>query len=173
MVDEWGGIDEGIQDIVSALNAVNITTTGSCEGHTDRSAPAPWVKVTASDKPRDVAHDSKAYRNWQLENKRLCEKTLKLLNEFYSNLDVTPDVRIVIDDTAHAGFWIHNGGDAYDRWRELVAETVAKRQRGEEIRGGISAEENERRLQTLPQYQKEMRAFAKFLKCKHSSSPAR
>ena len=168
MVDEWGGIDEGIQDIVSALNALGITTTGSCEGHVDRpSSPAPWVKVTAPHKPNDIAHDLEAYRNWQLENERIRKKTLELLNEFYSDRDVAPDVRIVIGD-ANAGFWIHNGGDAYDRWRELVAETVAKIQRGEKIRGGISAEERECRTQTLPQYQKEMETFTDFLKTKLS-----
>ena len=89
------------------------------------------------------------------------------MNEFYSDWDVAPDVRIVIGD-ANAGFWIHNGGDAYDRWRELVAETVAKIQRGEKIRGGISAEERECRTQTLPQYQKEMETFTDFLKTKLS-----
>ena len=167
MVDEWGGIDEGIQDIVSALNALGITTTGSCEGHTGRSSPAPWVKVTAPHKPKGIAHDAEAYQNWQLENERLREKTLELLKEFYSDRDVTSDLRIVIGN-ANAGFWIHNGGDAYDRFRELVAETVAKIQRGEKVRGSISAEERERRTQMLPQYQKEMEAFTEFLKTKLS-----
>ena len=87
------------------------------------------------------------------------------MKDFHSSRDVASDIRIVIGN-ANAGFWVHNGGDAYDRFRELVAETVAKIQRGEKVRDSISAEERERRTQILPQYQKEMQAFTEFLKTK-------
>lgn len=39
------GIDEKIKPIVVALRASGFSTTGSCEGHSDRGYPWPWVDV--------------------------------------------------------------------------------------------------------------------------------
>jgi hypothetical protein len=37
------GIDAGIRDIVVRFNALNLETDASCEGHTDRALPYPWL----------------------------------------------------------------------------------------------------------------------------------
>lgn len=39
------GVDEKIKSAVVALRASGFSTTGSCEGHSDRAYPWPWVDV--------------------------------------------------------------------------------------------------------------------------------
>ncbi|HAV11689.1 MAG TPA: hypothetical protein DCX32_04090 [Candidatus Moranbacteria bacterium] len=50
---EGQGIDEGIKDIVIALNAFEINTGQSCEGHADSGFSAPWVRVEAPNEPEE------------------------------------------------------------------------------------------------------------------------
>jgi hypothetical protein len=38
-------IDEGIFETVVALNALDIPTSMSCEGHLDHGLPYPWIDV--------------------------------------------------------------------------------------------------------------------------------
>lgn len=46
------GIEKGIMDTVVGLNAVDINTYQSCEGHVDRGRITPWVDVSAPDEPK-------------------------------------------------------------------------------------------------------------------------
>lgn len=46
-------IEAGIKEIVVALNAVGLNTTGSCEGHTDWGRIAPWVDIDAPNEPKE------------------------------------------------------------------------------------------------------------------------
>ena len=148
--DEWGGVDEKIKELVLALNFLGIRTTGSCEGHVDRSCPVPWVKV-AAEKDKD--------------NKVLLEKTRALLDEFYKDREVEQDERISIDGSANFGFWIYSGGEAYKKWRADGRERVIRREGGEEVlKEVISPEEQVIRAKKLPTYQKEMDVFRDFLK---------
>ncbi len=50
---EGHGIDEGIKDTVIALNAFDITTGQSCEGHLDSGMSAPWVRIEAPNEPEE------------------------------------------------------------------------------------------------------------------------
>lgn len=50
---ESHGIDEGIKDAVIALNAFDINTGQSCEGHLDNGMSAPWVRVEAPNEPNN------------------------------------------------------------------------------------------------------------------------
>lgn len=140
-------MDQRIRSLVSALRHRGIRTTGSCEGHISHGAPAPWVKVTPP----------------KAKRKLVLRATVQYLNAFYANRSVPKDVRFVVE-RAHFGFWIHNGGDGYDRWRVFVNECVGKIRRGKEIRSYIEARERNRRSERLPAYQYEARAFAKFLR---------
>ena len=150
MTDEWGGVDEKIQDLVSTLNALGALTTSSCEGHIDHGSPAPWVKVTTHNEAQD---------------KEIFQKTSELLDEFYKNREVPADVRLVTEG-ANAGFWLHNGGGVWSRWRKEVNERVEKIKRGEKTNEAIDQKELGARAEKLPVYQKEVVAFVEFLKKK-------
>ncbi|MDI6820652.1 MAG: hypothetical protein QMD65_00540 [Patescibacteria group bacterium] len=161
MTDEWGGIDEKIKETITILNLLGITTTGSCEGHIDYSAPAPWIKITALHEPKKIKQNKEAYWKWQNENQKFRQKTLKLLNEFYKDRIVAPDIRLVIEN-AKAGFWIHNGGKDYKQWREIVQYNASKKEK--DRKNYMDDKEKVKRKKILHDYQKEMQAFTKFLK---------
>lgn len=135
------------------MNTHNISTTGSCEGHIDHGAPAPWVKVTTSGKQKNL---------------QLRKKVSALLKMFYKNKNIRRDVRIVIED-GHAGFWIHNGGIAYKKDMDAMMARVVMRDKGKYVPNAIiNAREKMKRARTLPLYQKEMKLFAQFLKSKRN-----
>ena len=46
-------IDEGIKDPVVALNAFEINTAQSCEGHLDSGKSAPWIRIEAPNEPEE------------------------------------------------------------------------------------------------------------------------
>ena len=46
-------IEAGIKEIVIALNAIGLNTTGSCEGHTDWGRITPWVDIAAPNEPKE------------------------------------------------------------------------------------------------------------------------
>jgi hypothetical protein len=140
-------MDKKIRSLVFILNSRGIRTTGSCEGHIDHGAPAPWVKVTPSAKT----------------SRPILRKISRYLDEFYVDRTVPDDVHLVVQK-AHSGFWIHNGGEAYDRWRAFVNECVEKIKRGEKMQSYIDSRERGRRSKRLALYQKEMKRFAQFLK---------
>ncbi|GEM_PF-5808853 len=137
-------IDEKMRGLVSILNSRGVPTTGSCEGHIDHGSPAPWVKVNE-------------------EDEKILQKAARFLEEFYKNRDVPRDVRFVMEN-ANSGFWIHNGGEAYDRWRIFVNECVIKIKTGEKIKDYFDTEEQARRSEKLTIYQKEIELFTGFLK---------
>lgn len=146
MTDEWGGIDKNIQGLVDSLNRVGFPTTGSCEGHEDYRTPAFWVKIGAED----------------LDG-LLRKRMEKILEKFYKNRLVSPDVKIETEN-ANYGFYIHNGGEAYKIWREGVKELAAKISKGEKPKEvPISEEDRKNKLSKLPNYQKEAKDFAIFL----------
>ena len=43
-------VDPGIKDALVALNALEINTTNSCEGHVDKGCGVPWIRIES---PRD------------------------------------------------------------------------------------------------------------------------
>lgn len=47
-------IDEKIKETVAFLNANEIRTSGSCQGHHDWGVSAPWVEIEADDKPEET-----------------------------------------------------------------------------------------------------------------------
>jgi len=144
------------------LNSLGIPTTGSCEGHIDRGSPAPWVKVTPSSARVSGRHDS-GERESGIEAGHIRKKALECLSTFYEKRNVPHDVRLEIEK-AHSGFWIHNGGESYRRWRTYVNKNALKMRDREKIERYFSVVERSRRSTTLSAYQREVQAFAEFLK---------
>src|ERR1700681_834459 len=97
-------MDKKIRPVISILNSLGIPTTGSCQGHIDHGAPAPWIKVTPT-RARDFTP--------------MLRKVKAHLRDFYENRTVPDDARIVTQK-ANSGFWVHNGGGSYDHWRAFV-----------------------------------------------------
>ena len=46
-------IDEGIKETVVACMVNGLNTSQSCEGHTDRALPVPWVEIEALNEPKE------------------------------------------------------------------------------------------------------------------------
>ena len=160
--DGWGGIDKKIEGIVVALNALKIPTTGSCEGHINRDAPAPWIKITSQNEPKNIKTESIASQQRRKENSRIRKKVLKLLNRFYKDRRVSFDLRLRITD-ANVGFWIHNGGKFYDQWRKEINVRAKNIEREISTENILSAKEKLERKKKLPLYQKEIQKFTNFL----------
>lgn len=140
-------IDEKIKELVVALNRLGIPTTGSCEGHADYGSPAPWIKIT----PRDI------------DDSAQIQKTASaLLDVFYGNHVPEKDARFVMEN-ANIGFWIHNGGEDYLRWREGVRRVAEKSQAIIDAQNPLTTEEIRQRAAMLPVYQQEILFFAEFL----------
>jgi len=46
-------IDIGIKKTIVILNAIGISTTGSCEGHLDWGLPWPWIDIASPNEPKE------------------------------------------------------------------------------------------------------------------------
>lgn len=79
-------IDEGIKKMVVALWAHEFETTGSCEGHTNRGCPFPWIDIE-TDFPDGWEYDAKVRAKWRKDNKEQAKPLKKLLDEFNKNSD--------------------------------------------------------------------------------------
>jgi len=97
------------------------------------------------------ADETLEYRKWREENKKLIKKASELLEDFYQDKKVRPNIRLEISEVGPGGvFRVHNGGDDY----KLDLERLTEKQK-------------EKLKQRLPKYQKEMEGFGKFLKEKY------
>ncbi|MBI5045847.1 MAG: hypothetical protein HZC14_02515 [Candidatus Niyogibacteria bacterium] len=188
-------IDGGIKEVVVMLEANELPTSGSCEGHVERGLPVPYVEVSAPNQPEerfigqdeafekvakkygitvDEAKTSKIdeayweamkecsqneeteeYKKWNEENKKLLVKNHDLLEEFYKERQVEPDVKLQIEEGV-GNFRIHNGGENY----QPIIENERK----------FSEEEKQARAGKIEKYRAEMLAFAQFLKEKYLSA---
>ena len=156
LTDEWDGIDPKIERVVLALNAHGFRTTGSCEGHLTKGSPVPWVAM-------NLVEEEGGRKMKEAETRKLRGKMQALLAKFYSNRVVADNVRLVTRQS-NSGFWLHNGGLVYGKWRLYVEKTVTKIARGEKIKPlAFTKEEKLMNATNLPLYQNEMEEFAKFL----------
>lgn len=46
-------IESGIRETIVALHAMGLSTSSSCEGHSDHGVPAPWVHIEAPNEPEE------------------------------------------------------------------------------------------------------------------------
>lgn len=148
-------VDPGIRETVIALNALDIPTLASCEGHLDHGAAAPWIDV-GDPAARPLAKE--AFRlsqgagdKEQTEQARLAafrlnlavrRRLLALLDQFYADRCVSADIRLIINPAEWSGISrLESQGAAF----QMVAES-------------------DERAHILASYQDEMSAFAAFLK---------
>lgn len=96
--------------------------------------------------------ETKEYKQWRKENKKLIKKASALLKEFYRNRKISPHVRVKITEYGEGNFRIHNGGMDY----RPVSKKMTKRQK-------------ELLFKRLLRYQEEMEVFTKFLEKKYFS----
>jgi hypothetical protein len=115
-------IDPGIFETVVALNALDIPTSMSCEGHLDHGLPYPWVALGLTvlsnwNDPPEIAHMKETIRELQVQiaknttpemkqmeqeakRVRLEErfKLFRMLSEFYQGRAVSFDRIITFDN---------------------------------------------------------------------------
>ncbi|HWS83276.1 MAG TPA: helix-turn-helix domain-containing protein [Ktedonobacteraceae bacterium] len=150
-------IDAGIMDAVVALNANDIYTVASCEGHLDWGAPYPWIDVESSDPRVDALEQQIAELLY--EGKKGSEEVKQLYLEV-KHMHYQEELKIV---AALDAFYQHHPLD-YDRHLVFLHET----------RGGCRVQSQgadtqevrtlDERAAKLKEYQAEMQAFADFLK---------
>jgi hypothetical protein len=88
-------IDDGIFDIVVALNMLGVPTKMSCEGHLDHGLPYPWIDVSLP--PPKFPIEIRIYGKASfIEVIPDMSKFTDLLFEFYRDRSVTPDRRITL-----------------------------------------------------------------------------
>lgn len=148
-------IDKGIMDTVIALNANDIHTTASCEGHLDWGCPYPWVDIGSGDPKLDEIEQQIAellYEGKRDEVGRLYlevkhfhyQEELKLipiLESFYQHYPLHYDRHLIFIHDIRGGCRIQSQG----------ADTQEMRSQPE-------------RAQKLKEYQSEMQAFTDFLR---------
>jgi hypothetical protein len=160
-------MDAKIRDFILILNSHGIRTTGSCEGHINHGSPAPWVKVTPLSRTTSGETNYHHCGRRRTGDDQILRKSAQYLSEFYNARRVPRDARLVIEK-AQFGFWIHNGGVGYSRWRKFVNESVVQIERGEKPKTYIDKEERARRSKRLYIYHKEIEIFTEFLRRKTS-----
>lgn len=165
-------IDASILELVIALNALGFRTTGSCEGHFEGSA-SPYVDIIISSPserkkealntlidaqkqeyrlPIEEAHSllAKANRHFEEINQQyhlpVRKRILEYLNLFYNNRKTSSyDIGLTLHNRVVHGF----------------VEEIRLENLGADI---IILEAAAERTQKLTTYQREMQAFAQFLK---------
>lgn len=169
-------IDEGILETVVLLNAVNISTLQSCQGHLDHGVAAPWIDISAEQTVEQknlwkkyhelrTLIDTKSEEGTSMHEMRslfeesnqierlarkpilkVFEKVLELLSEFYGSKNVPLAQRLILTSLGTRGRIESQGG--------LIQET-------------FDPQDKQKNLLT---YQKEMQKFTTFLKAKHLSA---
>lgn len=103
--------------------------------------------------------ETEEYKKWNKENEKLLAKAHNLLEEFYKERQVEPDVKLQIEEGV-GNFRIHNGGEDYQPVIEEERE--------------FTEEEKRIRAEKLEKYRAEMKGFTEFLKEKYlKENPAR
>jgi hypothetical protein len=148
-------IDTGIMDVVVALNASDIHTTASCEGHLDWGTPYPWVDIGSP----LTAPVGQQIAELLYEGKKGSEEVEALYREI-KRLHLQEEMKL---EEALEAFYqrrpLH-----YDRHLVYVHDIRGEcrvQSQGADTQEIRSAEEQGTKLQA---YQQEMHSFALFLK---------
>lgn len=124
-------IEKGIKDLVIGLNAHEITTTGSCEGHPDQDFVGSWVdigdnppdeiikKMEALDleknkmTPDEVIDKIPEIKQFQEKNLVMTGKVKKLLEDFYHNKEQGEKYKIELEQpTMHGNTRLFYGDES-------------------------------------------------------------
>src|ERR1700726_3863361 len=165
MTDSTGTpIDPGILATVIALNAQDIFTVASCEGHLNRdnTKPYPWIVVScqeAEDLDQRIAELLYEGKREDAETKRLMQlhrlllfnveyDLVELLNTFYQHQAFEYDRHLSIWRYSNGTPCLQSHGAEYQQFREPDV-----------------------RAAKLKEYQDEVHAFASFLKARFFGEP--
>lgn len=118
------------------------------EAKTSKIDEAYWEAV----KECSQNEETEEYKKWNKENEKLLAKGHNLLEEFYKERKVEPDVKLQIEEGV-GDFRIHNGGEDYQPVIEHERE--------------FSEEEKKARAEKLKKYRPEMKEFTEFLRKKY------
>ncbi len=96
--------------------------------------------------------ETEEYKKWNKENEKLLAKGRNLLEKFYKERQVEPNIKLQIEEGV-GNFIIHNGGEDYKPVIEEERE--------------FTEEEKKVRAEKVEKYRAEMKKFTKFLKDKY------
>lgn len=140
-------VDEGIRDAVAILNAIGFPTTDSCEGHLPNEEEGhyyPYVEICAPE-PVGWEEDESIEREWRLENLKLQQSLLQVLQEFEQTHNPDYLSRLMLRN------WGYNG-------------TFRLESTGAQIMALLDTEEL---APTRDRYRHELNLFIEFLKSKY------
>lgn len=142
-------IDRGILPLVIELQQFGFTTTASCEGHSNRGEPAPWIDI-GKQIPTDSLNRPSP-RPLLARNSLQQRKLLALLDSYYLHRSVPADQRLVIIPCGIFGSFrmISQGAQI----QQSYARPILRR--------------------NLLRYRREMQDFAEFLNTRHMKYKAR
>jgi hypothetical protein len=149
-------IDKGILETVVALNALDIPTSGSCEGHLDHGLPYPWVDIESENTIQLMSR----YR----ELTRLEDRNTPEARELRASIERQRKVEgLKVFEYLIAFYQVQR----VDLARLIIVRglgmecTRIQSQGGEFLELLVTEDEKERKLHD---YQEEMRRFTTFLK---------
>ncbi len=197
-VEEWVDalgekIDPGIKEAVVALNMSGFPTSASCEGHSERGIPAPWIEIEAPNEPAEqFVSEKKVYeevgKKYNLNpeevrkgTKRKARKAFLEVIEGLRGQELTPEFQK----------WAQQNKELEEKLAKLLTELYKDRSVPEDVKlqidhvgytprlhnGGeirpilrkLSERKRQEYSQKLPYYQEEMRKFTQFLRDKYFS----
>lgn len=161
-------IDPGILEAVVALNALNISTSGSCEGHLEWGTGAPWIDIRApgiqeEDRQAGLAlTDARRQRDLQQLPLEEIAKRMSAALELKKRVELK-HLAERSKAMSYLTIFYQNRHVPYDRL--LIAHGAVGQTRLESQGAGLLPLLTlEQRRQKLAEYQEEMHAFACFLK---------
>lgn len=133
-------IDNNIKQAVIALRVYGFPTTGSCEGHLDWGLPYPWIDVN-EEEPVDLVTNKSSQEAWRKANLHQQQHLLALLTQFYKGRTTPFDAQLAFEPGRYEAFRLQSRGG------NIIRILPKEQQQGK-----------------LTLYQREMAAFAAFLK---------
>lgn len=147
-------MDEGMKEVVTALNVNGIPTIQSCAGHLEKYM-LPWVQIGAPGRPEGVYQKSDItpeWENWKKQEDDLKKQVGQLLEDFSSSREAGSAITL--------GLNISNQIGAVSK---EIQETEANDPLGLKP---LTKDEKTALARLIPLAQEEMSAFANFLKRK-------
>ena len=159
------GIEEGIIEVVAALNLNEVKTTQSCEGHLDRALAYPWVQI-GSEKSENI--DQKREQAYLLRKKLQetgvdSKEDLKQIHKLEDEVDVLVGEALKRPIGLLVDFYKEKGGGE-DNERLVVvdfADGGRLQSQGASLQITRLSEDKKSKLEI---YQSEMKRFGEYLK---------
>lgn len=190
-------IDEGIKETVVFLKALGISTTGSCEGHTDSGLPWPWVGIAAANEPEERWENQNSIFEKIAQKYNIRGEDVK--NPNMDTMDAWQEAMIAASknpETADYKNWGEKNKALHNKTVDLLREFYEKENRDSKtkisvgdfhggnfrissadakttlriMRDELSKDEKEKLNLEIPSRQAEMKEFTEFLERKYWES---